>query len=324
MIRWVVGVALALVCARAGAQFPKSKLSLQREAAESLAPAPLTLWSGGRQAASSLRVVKVRVWATRDYRTQTFDWSARFRRLVEKLNRALGYWPGVRFELVEVKSWERDSAGVSLEALLADLEKQDPASDVDYVIGLAAAVPSLPEQIHNLGMARELGRHVVLRSLHDLAEYQAVQGAFDEMSAAERDRLLFARKAHKEAVVFLHEWAHTLGLIHAQKWNRIMNPSYHQGQALFSDEEARMLEVGVRQKDAPGWREALARLVAEAPDPDWDPRDRQHLERLLAAPPAPARPPTANANANANAKRERKRKRKRKRERRRRDRNCRA
>src|SRR5207248_261734 len=80
-------------------------------------------------------------------------------------------------EVTEVRRWDHDSA-MPLDRLLHELETVDPGRDVDLVVGLAVAVPTFPEQLHNLGMARQMGRHFVVRSLHDLAEYDLVRGAF--------------------------------------------------------------------------------------------------------------------------------------------------
>src|SRR5581483_11516935 len=99
--------------------------------------------------------------------------------------------------------------------------------------------------------------------LHDLAEYQVVKDAFDQMSSKEKDTLIAARKAHKEAVIFLHEWAHTLGVVHAQRWQRIMNPIYDSGQSQFSEIEARMIELALKRP--PDLRQQFARIARETP-----------------------------------------------------------
>src|SRR5262249_22571820 len=148
-----------------------------------------------------------------------------------------------------------------------------------------------PESIHDLGMAFELGRHLVLRSLHDLVEYQLAREYFDEMSNSERDRLLAARKAHKELVVLLHELGHALGAVHAPRASLIMNPAYSESQSRFDDGNARLVVASLRQRiqksDPDAARAELGRLVATAPDPDWDPRAKEMLSRLLSGRAAP-------------------------------------
>ena len=79
------------------------------------------------------------------------------------------------------------------------------------------------------------------------------------------------RKAHKEEVIFLHEWGPTLGLPHSAQSASIMNATYSATLAHFSEADARAIEVAVARDD--GWRERL-RAVLEAGDADWEPRDR--------------------------------------------------
>jgi|GEM_PF-4493208 len=265
-------------------------------------PAELRLRDGPRRSGvGEVRVLRLRVYVSSDYRAQTLQWQAHLQRLIERVNRVTAGWPGVRFEVVEIRRWDRVSASASLEQLLQDLEKTDAGRDVDWVMGLAAAVPLMPTQIHNLGMARELGRHFVIRNLHDLAEYDLFRSALDEMSAGERDQLLSVRKAHKEVVVFLHEWAHTLGVLHARHWQRIMNPAYHQGQMRFSDGEARMIEMGLQRRDAAEYYAELGRVVAGESEPEWDAGERQRLLTLLATPPPRSSEPAEALLAKAEA-----------------------
>jgi tetratricopeptide (TPR) repeat protein len=244
------------------------------------------------------------VWAARDYREGTFEWQSRFRRLIERVNGDVGRWPGVRFEVVETKTWACESAKYTMESLLDEVERVDRGDDVDLVIALVAAVPVMPSAIHNLGMARILGKHVVLRSLHDLMEVEDVRQVFDELSEAERAKFLATRKAHKEEVIFLHEWGHTLGVPHSAQSASIMNATYSASMARLSEADARVIDVSVARAD--GWRERL-RAVLEVGDADWEPRDRAQALRLLSGPtrtaaPAPAASPAAETFDREDAK----------------------
>src|SRR5262249_46604068 len=149
-----------------------------------------------------------------------------FRRLVERVNQRLRRWPGVRFEVIEFKTWDIGTQTAGMETLISELERADAGADVDYVIGLASAVALWPDNLHQLGGARVMGKHFVMRSLHDLAEYQLVQQHLNLIDDSDREKLLGERKAHKEEVCFLHEWAHTLGAIHARHPKFVMNPTY--------------------------------------------------------------------------------------------------
>ena len=69
---------------------------------------------------------------------------------------------------------------------------------------------------HDLGCARVLGRHFVLRGMTSIAELQDFNRLFPKLDNDEREALYGRRKTHKELSIFLHEWAHTLGALHVQ------------------------------------------------------------------------------------------------------------
>jgi hypothetical protein len=293
----VTVAALMVVAPRAGAQqswrdwmpsLPGTPRSAEHEAARRMMPVAIALAPSGRRALAT-RALKVRVYAADDYQHQTFDWQQRFRRLVERINADCAAWPGVRFVVSETRPWPHESSARAMEALVDDLVQLDPGDDVDVVIGLVAAIPAIPTSVDLSGMARIMSKHMVLRSLHDLSEYELLRREFETLSDGERDALLAARKTHKEQVVFLHEWAHTLGLTHVRRPAGIMNPAYASGQSGFDEVEARMIEAALeRRRDQAGpWRRDsasdLLAIAREAPDGDWDPRDRQLLIAILDA-----------------------------------------
>jgi hypothetical protein len=293
-MRWGMVVAL-LVAAEARAQewrdwlppIPRSERGRQGDAAKKMIPEALRL----RPPSASDRApvtIRVRAWAAADYRRQTADWQARFRRILERVDGATRGWPGVRFELAETREWDRESSERSMGALVDELCRMDPGADGELVVGLVAAMPVFPGAIDNIGMARFRSRCMVMRALHDLAEYDYLRGAFDALTAGERDAIMSKRKVHKEQVIFLHEWAHTLGLVHAKRFQSIMNPSYDSAMRGFSDEEAGVIErVLARAGD-----DEVRAFVEKRQDPDWEPRDRQLLMTLFGArPPPPKRVP---------------------------------
>lgn len=301
---------LTLACgyqAPAGAQIlPQSQRDLQRTSARRMEPTELHLYPP-RDSATAARepiTLRLRVWAARDYRTQTMNWQGRFRQILARVNRQTERWPGVRFEIAEVRSWEADTQEQALQDVLAKLEGQDPGQDVDWVVGLAAAVPRVPESIHILGLAPTLGRHFVIRSLHDLAEYEVVKEAFDQLDPPDRDRLLLERKKHKEQVVFLHEWGHTLGAVHAVQADLIMSPIYHSGATRFEDGNARVIEWAVRRRGelGLGWRDGAAaelRGLIDAREASWDPVDRARvIDALRIKESARSGVPAPSTNAN--------------------------
>ena len=305
-----LGVALTLSSRAALAQswkewmpsLPSTPGSRQHEAARRMTPVPLQLRppsaSGG---ALPERTVRVRVLAAADYRRETVEWQSRARRLIDRVNALCRDWPAVHFEIVEIRGWETESRARSMSALVGDLATADSGDDVDLVVGLVAALPVFPGTIENLGMARYFDKHMVMRGLHDLTEYDELHRQFDTLSERERDALLAARKLHKEQVIFLHEWAHTLGLIHVRRPSGIMNPAYDSEQSGFDATEARFLEIALRHRgdDGARWRDGTAAdlraLLAETSDADWDPRDRQELMTRL----VPTRVPPVTTRATA-------------------------
>src|SRR5262249_8436249 len=148
------------------------------------------------------KTIRLRIRPTRDYRAQTLSWQQRLRRLLERVNQHTQRWPGVHFEIAEIRNWDKDSASVSMQTLLEDLERADAGEDVYFVCGLGPAIPVMPESIHNLGEARVLGKHFVIRSLHDLTEYGVIKARLDLLPAMQRDALVTSRREHKEQVVF--------------------------------------------------------------------------------------------------------------------------
>ena len=281
-------------------QLPRTEHSYQSESARQLLPESLHLRGGSASSALPPRVVRVRVYAAADYRRQTLGWQERFGRTLERVNSITRDWPGVRFTVVEWRNWERDSAEPPMQQLLDDLAKTDPGSDVDLVVGLVAALPVFPGSIDNLGMARMFSRHLVVRSLHELAEHDFLRREYDALSESEREALLAKRKLHKEQVIFLHEWAHTLGVIHASRPGSIMNPRYGRAQTGFSDEEAELVEIALRHRGSDGasWQAGtaadFASFLTSHRDPSWEQRDREWLVQVTQprAPIAPIGPPT--------------------------------
>ncbi len=267
---------------------PQSPRDLQRTAAHRMAPASFHLYSraDGRARDPEPLTVRLRVFASRDYRNQTVNWQPRFRQLLARVNKSTENWPGVRFEIAEVRLWDRETQDQSLKDLLADLSAQDAGSDVDWVVGLAAAIPRVPESIHVLGTAQVLDRHFVMRSLHDLAEYDLVRQAFDQLNPSEREQLLLERKRHKEQAVFLHEWGHTLGAIHAFHADSIMNPIYHSDASRFVEGNALVIEWAIRRRRSIGldWRTGaraeLHELLSSIKEESWEPVELEETLRL--------------------------------------------
>ena len=84
--------------------------------------------------------------------------------------------------------------------------------------------------------------------MDDEEEFRALEDAFKLLSPDERQRLYAERKAHKEVVVFLHEWGHSVGLLHDDDRALIMNPSYDERQRTFSDFDKEVLALVIERR----------------------------------------------------------------------------
>ena len=66
----------------------------------------------------------------------------------------------------------------------------------------------------------------VPRAMYDVGEANAIEASLETLTETERWALIEARIRHKELSVFLHEWGHTLGALHAPKGACFMGLSY--------------------------------------------------------------------------------------------------
>src|SRR5262249_26089174 len=148
-------------------------------------------------------------------------------------------------QLVEALTWDRQSSSEDLGAILEELENLDPSSDVDLVIGLVDALPQVSTSFHQLGMARVLGHHLVMRGLNDTAEVKVFDEAFDELGQKERRELYHKRKKHEQTVIFLHEIGHVLGAIHTTDRHLMLYPTYEEVQSRFGAENLQVMRAAV-------------------------------------------------------------------------------
>jgi hypothetical protein len=263
----------------------KSPVTRQRDAAKTLAPGELDLEPRGRFETPP-RAVRVRVYADRDYRGGVLHWKEKVRSQLERINRVVEPVFNVHLEVESLRDWNQTHAGVGLEPLLVELEALDGAREVDWVIGLVTPFRGVATSIHQIGMTRLAARSFVMRAMDDEEEGRALEREFAMLSVAERDRLYGDRKAHKEVVMFLHEWAHTMGALHLEEPTMIMNPAYDPRQAAFSDFEKRLIglvldeRLADRSRPFPESAKLLA-LVEKAPREEGSGTERAGLARLL-------------------------------------------
>ncbi|HEX4455662.1 MAG TPA: biopolymer transporter ExbD [Kofleriaceae bacterium] len=216
----------------------------------------------------STRTARIRVWADDDFRAQNIHWEQVFGEQLDYANAVLEPVLGLHL-IADYHAWDfRAPPGSTLSDDLHALEQRDPGDDVLAVIGLTSSLSLVTASFEQLGLANMPGRHAVLRGYADLEERAAFGRAFPDLSPDEREAALEARRRHKTTVTLLHELAHDLGADHEPTADTIMNATYSDHAAAFS-EQARTV--------------ALATIDA-----------RLHPERaVLATAPPPTLPPPA-------------------------------
>jgi tetratricopeptide (TPR) repeat protein len=233
------------------------------------------------------RAIRLRIYADRDYRGTVLRWQGKVKAQIQRINAVLGPVFNVHFEIESLREWDRSHAGVQLgDPLIEELMALDPAREVDLVIGLVTPLRGVATSAHHVGIARLLSRHFVMRGMDDEQEFQDFEREFKLISAEERQRLYANRKAHKEVVVFLHEWGHTLGLLHEDDRNSIMNPLYRPEESGFSDYDKRIValvlerRLGARDLEFPESADLLP-LVEAMPTDEGSDADRAALVELV-------------------------------------------
>lgn len=279
-----------------------SPVEEQREAAKTIAPAKLGGTTAEGDAPTEQRSVRVRVYANRDFRAQTLRWEEAVRLQLERASSFTQPRYGVTFVVESLRAWEH-SGSAPLESVLDELARHDSGDDVDLVLGYATALPVFTASQHQLGMARILGNHAVLRSMENPEEARAIAEGLHLLGEEERARLIRERRLHKEVSVFLHEWAHTLGAVHVEAHDSLMFPSYDAQQASFGPAHGPVaLGVGFQGRarldaEARGaWRDALRALATSEQSAAWDRVERERLVADLGGTPAAAPPVALRTN----------------------------
>jgi tetratricopeptide (TPR) repeat protein len=220
----------------------KTPVDEQREAAQQLAPAALDLLPAPN-IATEPKVVRLRFYADGGYRNVVVRWQGKMRVQVERLNRVVEPIFNVRFEIESLRDWKRPRTDTTLDAAGAELETTDAARDVDWVVGLVTPFRGVATNVHQIGNARYLSKHLILRGMDDEQEGRLLDQELRLLSPDERQRIYGDRKVHKELVIFLHEWAHTMGVVHSESATVIMNPAYDCKQARFSDADKEVMAL---------------------------------------------------------------------------------
>jgi hypothetical protein len=245
------GVALACVAVAYSACFYDSSWGSVKRAqthnAVHATPASLQATDADERRASHAREAHVRVYVTDRYAAQELEWDRKVRDLVDGANEILMPTLGVRLEVEHQAAWSDAGDDADLAAVLASLTTKDDGASTDWVVGLVGSIPRLSDSFHEIGMADVIGKHVVLRA--PSSERGAIDSAFDKLGAAEREKLDHARKRHRAVAVFLHELGHTLGAIHENDVQSLMNAQYDPNMAGYSDDSVGLMRLTLEHRD---------------------------------------------------------------------------
>src|SRR5438477_3220450 len=225
----------------------------QRSYADTLKPAEVA--RNPTVPTSAARVFRVRAYANADYQAQTPRWNQHIAEQVDRASEALAAQFGVTLELESARPWSRAGSSAHLEQVIAQLMALDKGDGVDWVIGFVSVLDVFSAAQDRLGMAVLFGRHIVLRGMFSAAEMDAINASLQLLSSADREQLARDRRLHKETAVLLHEWAHTLGVIHDRSPQSLMAPVYDKSQSSFSEASARIAGIGLQFRNAPASRE---------------------------------------------------------------------
>ena len=278
---WVVGAVVGVggVGVAAG-QWQKNEAELEAAAATHLEPAPLVArrWAA---AGAEVRALRVRFYADAEYRAAGVHWQDRVRGQLAELNALLTPAFAIRLEADGFRRWDRRDRGAGdLSGLLDQLQAFDSGEDVDWVVGLVSPLPLLSQSMHELGAARTPGRHLVVRAMSSVAELDQLRHMFPHLGGAAREKLYGRRKGHKERAVFLHEWAHSLGIGHSENPTHVMSPGYSHRTSVLDETQCDRISSALAKRQRPG------RAPGSVADPTL-PR----LPRPGALTPPGARPP---------------------------------
>ena len=217
--------------------------------------------------------VRLHVYADPDFRAQVQSWQSHFADVIQRINDGLGELP-VRFTIEKMGPWDTTASAAELGPLLQELEQLDTGREADLVVGLVAPLPTRSTTLHELGLARSFGRHMVIRAVDNLDEHDQLMRELRLIPADTRPDRYRERHAHKESVIFLHTWAHTLGAPHTGFADGLMQEVYQPYAARFGSAVARVLGVGLRHHRVAvlggaaevAWRDELRALARAVPE----------------------------------------------------------
>ncbi len=241
-------VTLVALCA-SGCFYDSSWGSVKRAQSHNAAhatPAKLNTDDDDRRAARA-RTYKVRAYVTDRYASQEIEWDRRIRDVIDGANEVLAPALGIKLEIDGTTTWKDLVSENDLPKVLEALHAKDDGASTDWVAGFVGSIPQMSESFHDAGYGDVIGKHFVVRA--SATERAEIDAAFNELGAAEREKLARARKRHRAVAVLLHEVGHTLGALHERDAASIMNGRYDPNMAGFSEEAVALMRVSVDHRD---------------------------------------------------------------------------
>lgn len=251
---------------------------------------------GGSRALPARYTGRVRFYVSPEYRAQHADWRRRLENLIESANTVLRPAFMVELALSELHEWTPRCNPDQLSSCLTELTAIAAGEHGEWVVGVVGAQPKFTTSFEELGLAELPGSHFVLRDVSDQAEREAIDAAFASYTPGRRDEIYAKRKEHKRLALFLHEWGHTLGALHARDRESLLHPSYDDAMARFDDANATLL--GASLEDVFGSKPSRGKLIASLEAVHGDDLDEQEQSELITRlknppPPIPQAPASA-------------------------------
>lgn len=235
---WLAALGIALLSC-AGNQL----IQHQRKGVSALTPVPVM--APRAPVATAPRPLRIRVYADREHRSESSDWERKLRRIIVRANDVLTPAYGVELIIVSTHDWERESASSDVGDMISELEARDAGEGADWIIGLVTQLPRESSNLHDLGAARYVSKHLILRGSNDLAEFNTYRKRFDRLDEEVVNVLYDARVGHKQLLTLLHELGHTLGAFHTDVAS-IMRPNYAPKISWFAPHNDAIVALGLK------------------------------------------------------------------------------
>ena len=232
------------------------------------------------------RVAKVRIWVDDDFRAQNVRWRAHIEEQVDEANQFLVPALGLRLEITEMKPWAVRQADRTLAQVIEALEQLDDGKDVTWVLAYTSSLSLVEASFEQLGVARPLGRHMVVRGYADIEERKLFERNLPDTSEGDREVVHQARRRHKQALVLIHELGHTLGAMHEVDPSWIMHDAYSVAMTQLSDRSRELMQISLEAwltaPTRPDERTLAARLVTYLESNPWGGWNEAELREWVA------------------------------------------